>query len=387
MALDGMATPLGMKPGKRQRGDSPLWRRGLLGFLILSTAATLAFGAWRFLNRDGGQGVVAVIERVEAPARKEAAAPMDQNMPTRPGQTTRSDVATVESESGVKVLRQNGGQAPGGLVIKVPDFGVKGSAAGADPRVSEQSQVGILPRIGEGGLMPRDVYAGAFNATSKPKIAIIMTGVGIGVRGTTDAITKLPGEVTLAFAPYGRDLPNQVARARRDGHEILLQVPMEPRDYPESDPGPHTLKADADPRANIERLHWLMSRFSGYVGLMNFMGGKLMGAEKSYVSLLEEVNRRGLLFLDDGTNRDSSTLRLSTKIGLPVRVSDQSHDTGGGKSLEVQLAEIEGIAKARGSAIISIPALSGNVDRLVAWQRDLAARGVVLAPLSAIMSK
>ncbi len=75
-------------------------------------------------------------------------------------------------------------------------------------------------------------------------------------------ITRLPGEFTLAFAPYGRDLEAQVMRARRDGHEILLQVPMEPFDFPDSDPGPHTLRASGAAKDNIERLHWLMTRFS-----------------------------------------------------------------------------------------------------------------------------
>ena len=32
-----------------------------------------------------------------------------------------------------------------------------------------------------------------------------------------------------------------VARAREAGHEVLLEVPMEPFDYPDNDPGPQTL--------------------------------------------------------------------------------------------------------------------------------------------------
>lgn len=387
MALDSLATPLGLDPGKPPRSVNPL--RGRSGVVALAGLGLLAAGyaGWTILKRGTERGVVAIIQRVDAPPAPTRDGTALVEREAVPGTSTRSDIAAAEADSGVKVIRQNGGQVPGGMVIKVPDSTSRTGVPGADPRVSEGSAAGVLPRIGEGGLTPRAVYAAPFTAGAEPKIAVVMTGVGIGAQGTADAISKLPGGVTLAFAPYGRDLPNQVARARRDGHEILLQVPMEPRDYPDSDPGPHTLRANGEARANIVRLHWLMSRFPGYVGLMNFMGGRLMTQDGAYAGLLEEINRRGLLFLDDGSSRDSRTAPLAEKIGVPVRIADRLHETGGGKSLESQLAEVEEIARKKGSAVISVPALPANIERIAAWQRDLAGRGLVLAPLSAIIGK
>src|SRR5919198_4874654 len=80
-----------------------------------------------------------------------------------------------------------------------------------------------------------------------PRVALIVTGLGIGASGTSEALAKLPGLVTLAFAPYGTDLERVVARARGDGHEVLLQIPMEPFDYPDNDPGPRTLLTSLGP--------------------------------------------------------------------------------------------------------------------------------------------
>ena len=94
----------------------------------------------------------------------------------------------------------------------------------------------------------------------------MITGLGISASGTADAINKLPGPITFAFAPYGGDLERVAAKARSLGHELLLQVPMEPFDYPENDPGPQTLVTSLTPEQNIERLQWAMSRFQGYVG-------------------------------------------------------------------------------------------------------------------------
>lgn len=392
MAFEGMATPLGMKPGPSQRGVPPSWRWGLLALFVVSVLVLALVSGVKFIRFSSEPGAVAVIERMGigiGSTIERSASPAPEVAGSNPLTTPRAGAADVEASSGVNVIRQNGGSTPAGMVIKVPDSAGGGDRApsSTDIRVAERSANGLLPRISDSGLLPRQVYARPFLATGKPMIGIVLTGVGIGARGTADAITKLPGEVTLAFAPYGRDLENQVARARRDGHEVMLQVPMEPQDYPDSDPGPHTLKAGANPRDNLERLHWLMSRFTGYVGVTNFMGGKLMGETGPYGNLLEEINRRGLLFLDDGTSAKSRTLEIGKKLGLPAGVADRIHDTAGTKSLEMLLQDAEGLARKNGSTIISIPALPANIDKIAAWERDLTSRGVVLAPVSAIIGR
>ncbi len=388
MAFDGMATPLGLKPGLSQRGVPPSWRWGLLALFIGCLALLGISSGFRFGSGMREIGVVAVIERLEAgvSSRIDRSGVPSPEAGTPMSGPSRSAMAEIEIDSGVNVIRQNGGTAPGGVVIKVPEASERVGLM-LDPRVSERSQAGILPRVGDGGLLPRMVYARPFAPVSKPVIAVVMTGVGIGARGTADAISKLPGEVTLAFAPYGRDLENQVLRARREGHEVLLQVPMEPQDYPESDPGPHTLKANAPARENIERLHWLMSRFTGYVGLTNFMGSKLTAETGAYGSLLEEINRRGLLFLDDGTSSRSRTIEIGQRIGLPAQIADRIYETGGTKALETLLAETEELARKNGRAVLSVPALPANIDKIASWARELAARGLVLAPVSAIIGR
>ena len=126
-----------------------------------------------------------------------------------------------------------------------------------------------------------------------PRVAIVVGGLGIGANTTTDALRKLPGPVTLAFAPYGGDLERQVARARETGHEVMLQIPMKPFDYPDNDPGPHTLLTSIDSAQNLDRLHWLMSRFQGYVGIVNYMGGRFSASELGMAPVLREAATRG----------------------------------------------------------------------------------------------
>src|SRR5262249_33200118 len=152
--------------------------------------------------------------------------------------------------------------------VVIPDPAAKQKSTGADPRLLEQTRHGNIPKIASGGERPATVYAQPRKIppakTDSPRIAIIVGGLGISASGTADAVEQWPAPVPLAFAPSGADLEALASRARGGGHEVLLQAPMEPFDYPDNDPGPQTLLTSLGPDQNVDRLQWLMSRFQGY---------------------------------------------------------------------------------------------------------------------------
>jgi polysaccharide deacetylase 2 family uncharacterized protein YibQ len=394
MAFDSLATPLGTKPKASISASRWTVKRVVLVLLAFVAVALLGLSAIRSTRQSVDPVARAPIERLSgfdpSEALERRAAP-PQPVAEQGDRPPRASAHDVENESGVRVVRQNGGSAPGAAVIRVPDSTREPDRpvlAPADPRLAERVALGFLPKIAEGGLMPRQAYARPFTSTNKPRIAVVLTGVGVSARSTTDAISRLPGEFTLAFAPYGRDLEAQVQRARRDGHEILLQIPMEPFDFPDSDPGPHTLRATSSARENIERLHWLMTRFSGYVGLMNFMGGRLMSTPPALQPLFEEMQRRGLMFLDDGSVRRGQSVDVAGRVKLPILKADRVVDsTGEGQGLRAALDEAEKLAQRQGSAIVTVPALPGHIEYLMRWERDLAQKNIVIAPVSALLSQ
>src|SRR5262249_6199567 len=129
----------------------------------------------------------------------------------------------------------------------------------ADPALIEQTPQGPLPRIGSDGRTPMTAYAPTAPSTKAPRIAVVISGLGISAKQTELALQELPPMVTLAFAPYENDVPRWVAQARAKGHEVLLEVPMEPFDFPDSDPGPHTLRAAVGEETNTQRLTWSLT--------------------------------------------------------------------------------------------------------------------------------
>jgi uncharacterized protein len=175
-----------------------------------------------------------------------------------------------------------------------------------DPKFIEMTPHGPVPRVAADGTRPADAFARPVQPLpgrpDAPRIALIIGGLGVSASATADAIAKLPEAVTLGFVPYGSDVAALATRARMSGHEILLQVPMEPFDYPDNDPGPQTLLTTLTPQQSIDRLYAVMGKIQGYVGMTNTMGARFTASEDAFSPILHETAKRGLIYVDDGAS-------------------------------------------------------------------------------------
>jgi polysaccharide deacetylase 2 family uncharacterized protein YibQ len=211
--------------------------------------------------------------------------------------------------------------------------------------------------------------------------------MGLNAAATSAAAQSLPGAVTLGFAPYGQDLDAQVARARDEGHEVILQVPMEPFDKADI-PGPHTLLAGAEAGQNLEHLRWLMSRMTGYIGVANFLGAKFTGRAEDLSPVLRETGSRGLVYLDDGTSSQSLAVSLAPGVGATAARADVVIDaTPKAEAIEAALNRLETIARSKGVAIGYAAGLPGVTDPISRFARGLERRGIALVPLSAAVGR
>lgn len=244
--------------------------------------------------------------------------------------------------------------------------------------VSQATAMGPLPVIAPDGRTPFQVYARPFKPDGRPRVALIVGGLGLNPASTRAAIERLPAEVTLSFVPYAQGLQGWIDLARANGHEVLLEIPMEPQDYPDNDPGPQTLLAEAPPAETVKRLEWLMSRASGYYGVSNYLGQKFIASDGGMNAFLGDLKQRGLGFVDDGSARRRS--------GQVPRASANSivDDQLSAEAIARQLAGLEQTAKARGSALGSGFAYPVTVDTAARWAASLSARGLQLAPASAL---
>ncbi|MCY0148854.1 divergent polysaccharide deacetylase family protein [Hoeflea sp. G2-23] len=254
-----------------------------------------------------------------------------------------------------------------------------------DPAVIEQTENGRLPVRGANGERPFDVYARPWSGARGARIAIIVGGLGLSQTGTQYAIKALPEEITLAFAANGNSLQRWMQEARRGGHEILLQVPLEPFDYPANDPGPGTLTVAAGAAANLEELHAAMSQITNYTGITNFMGGRFLADPDALEPIMRDLADRGLMFVDDGTSARSLADRFAKTLGIPFAASDMVLDATQERGYILsKLDDLERVARRNGQAVGVASAFDVSVDAIATWSNEAKARGIEIVSASAV---
>ena len=244
-----------------------------------------------------------------------------------------------------------------------------------------QGPGGMLPVIGPDGRQPFQAYARPYAGDGKPRVALIIGGLGLNAKTTREAISSLPPEVTLSFVPYSDGLQGWIDMARSAGHEVLLEAPMEPKDYPDNDPGPYTLMADGQPQDTVQRLQWLLSRATGYFGVTNYLGSKFVTSPGAMGVFENELRQRGLAFIDDGS---------ASKVGgaLPRASADRIVDDQlDGGAIDAQFGALETQAARNGQALGSGFAYPITLQEATRWASGLAAKGIQLVPASALATR
>jgi uncharacterized protein len=252
------------------------------------------------------------------------------------------------------------------------------------PELIEKSGENRLPKIGADGTRPFDAYARSWSGSAGPRIAIVITGLGLSQTGTQSAIKQLPEDVTLAFASEGNSIDRWMQAARREGHEIILQVPMEPFDYPNVSPGKFTLEVAGSPDENRTRLEWALARTTNYTGIMNHMGAAFTGDVPAVEAMLTNLHNRGLMFLDDGTSARSQTQDIAIKTGVPYARADFIIDTERTNgAILAKLNELEQTARSQGVAIGVGAAFNETIGAVATWMNEAKKRGIEFVPISA----
>ncbi len=380
--MDDLNKPLGQtQPAPRKLPVLTLATRIVAGLL---GAVLAGFVLWTLVVRDPLGGEPIATAPVTAPVV------VDKSDATEKAAAAAAPVAPAAAPGGHTVTIIDGSTG------KRQEISIAGPAGGkpsvADPRLLEESRHGPIPRIAPDGTRPSALYArkatsGQSNPDG-PQVAIVIGGLGVSATSTADALSRLPPDVTLAFTPYGGDLETLVGRARERGHEVLLQVPMEPHDYPDNDPGPQTLLTSLSADQNVDRLHWLFSRMQGYVGITNFMGARFTASDAGMAPVLREVARRGMIYVDDGTSARSQAGQIAGANKLPYAKADVVIDAvPSAGEIDNALRRLENVARERGMAVGYSSALPASIDRIARWTKAAQGRGIVIVPVSTIAIK
>ncbi len=325
----------------------------------------------------------------EQPQNEEPAVP-DQVATAAPDQTLPSTNVAVPTAAVPEPDAQQ--SAPSGLPAGVAVVRAPPAPPPPVPVRRPTNVPSVVERAGTTG----DSYAAAQFATAevvsktdvpgKPaRIALLLRGVGRNNSDTADAIGLLPAAVSLGFWPYASQGHDLASKAREKGHEVIVQVPLEPADYPATNPGPDTLLTSLSPEQNAQRLEEVLKRFDGHSGVTNLMGGKMLHAKAQLKPVLEELKSRGLLYVGESSRSHTTVRELAHEINLRYGAADVLLDNRPSpQAVDKALSRLVAIARQRGSAIGVGNANAVTVQQVHQWAETLAAQNITLVPVGVL---
>ena len=258
-----------------------------------------------------------------------------------------------------------------------------------DETLIENTEDGRLPRIGDDGRLPLQVYARPYDILeNRPAIGIIVSNLGLSESKTRIAIS-LPAFISLAYSPYTSNIKEWVTTSRSHGHEVFLNVPMEPAEYPNDDPGPLGLLLSASDEEVVLNLRKILGLTSGYIGLVPIMGEAFLQDEPATKQVLEILQLRGISFLDSRTTLSSKAPVIMESLGMEGSQVDLALTQSelNADSINQSLAQLVNVVKKNGTAILLINPHNNILSTVAGWIRTLDSQNIALLPVSAIIEK
>ena len=257
------------------------------------------------------------------------------------------------------------------------------------PHITEETEDGPLPMIAADGRQPWLEYSRGFKrADRKPRIALIVTNLGLSATYTKAALKLLPEDITLSFSHVAPRLKSWIREARQKGHEVLMDIPMEPLGFPKNDPGRATLLTSSNEVENLNRLEHVMKKAGGYVGLLGTLGTKFMLHSETFLPILKTIKQRGLIYVDSRSTSRSLGPELASSIQLPRAFNNIFIDKEpSNQKIKGKLDELEKIALKKRFAVGIAQPFPLTIEILSQWAEKLKAKQISLAPITAVVDK
>ncbi len=222
----------------------------------------------------------------------------------------------------------------------------------------------------------------------KPRIGVLVVGLGLNRGVTAAAIADLPPEISLSFSPYAADLAAWVDAAHAYGHEVLIDLPLEPRNYPQDDPGPLGLLTALNKDENLRRLGELLKETDGVAGVATQYGDRFMADSASVRPILSEIGQRGLGFVVaspmPGVDAIAQTMADAPLIATVDRQLPQDASR---QALTDEIGALLVAARRDGKAFATVPSYPLSLAALTTLAAAAKDRGMVLVPASAFFKQ
>jgi polysaccharide deacetylase 2 family uncharacterized protein YibQ len=185
-----------------------------------------------------------------------------------------------------------------------------------------------------------------------PKVAVIIDDIGFDVE-LARSFLELKPPLSLSILPTAPHAQAIAREAMGKGVEILLHLPMEPKESNGDGPGSGALLVKMGEEEFVETLNGHLSGIPGIKGVNNHMGSLLTEREDKMALLFRELKKRHLFYVDSRTTPQTVAFKVATETGVPVasRSVFLDHELSQ-EAMKVQWDRLLDLAGQHGQAVV-----------------------------------
>ncbi|WP_027722429.1 divergent polysaccharide deacetylase family protein [Maridesulfovibrio zosterae] len=184
-----------------------------------------------------------------------------------------------------------------------------------------------------------------------PKMAIVIDDMGEDV-ALAKGLAALDAHVTFSIWPNSSHVKKTLAIARKNGNEIMIHLPMQPKGYPKINPGSDALLVGMSADKIHKTVLAAIKKVPGAKGLNNHMGSLFTENYAGMREVMSPLHQKKLFFLDSRTTPKSAGPKAARKAGVTTYERNIFLDNVKDISaIKYQLSKTAKIAKKKGQAI------------------------------------
>jgi|GEM_PF-2342295 len=223
--------------------------------------------------------------------------------------------------------------------------------------------------------------------SEKPLVVIIIKGLGLSSSSTREAL-ELPKEITMGFSPYSPTLDEWVKKSKLSGHESILNIPMETKDFRTDNPGPYSLIAKSSVEDNLTRLKMLLGLTKDYNAIYSESSETFTSSAENIKPVLDLFKKEHKYFVYGGGYANYSLIQVADSINYPILVNDLVLDDDiSTNAINEKFNEMEKIAKEKGYVVVMAHPYPITVRMLNVWLKKTTEKGLVVSPISTLLGK
>ena len=176
--------------------------------------------------------------------------------------------------------------------------------------------------------------------------------------------------------------------ARADGHEVLIEIPMESAEFDPNEPGAdRALRVTLPPGENGRRLDWMLSRAQGYAGVTNYNGDVFLTRADAAAPFMDRLSQTGLGFLTDGAFEAPTLPTLASAVRQPFKAGNGLIDPDPIVRVVSGRLSVLGQSAKSGSHPVGVGfAYPQTIEAVQNWITTLDSQNLQLAPATSALN-